>query len=78
MTFQEFLDERLDTLLRFGVVLCGDRATGEDVVHDVLLRAHKQWARIDAADSPFAYVRRMVVDQICARTLRSPAPNLVA
>ena len=63
MTYDQFLDERLDTLLRFAVVLCGDRPLAEDVVHEVLLRAQHQWTRIGAADSPFAYVRRMVVNE---------------
>lgn len=63
MTFEEFADLRLTDLLRFATVLCGSRALGEDVVQDVMVRAHQRWARIGEADSPFAYVRTMVVHE---------------
>lgn len=63
MTYEEFLSTRLGDLLRFSVVLCGDRGLGEDLVHDVLIRANTRWDRIGAADSPFAYVRRMLVNE---------------
>jgi len=63
MTYEEFLATRLRDLLRFSVVLCGDRGLGEDLVQDVLLRAHTGWDHIGSADSPFAYVRRMLVNE---------------
>lgn len=63
MTYEEFLSARLGDLLRFSVVLCGDRGLGEDLVHDVLLRAHTRWDRIGRVDAPFAYVRTMLVHE---------------
>ena len=63
MTYDEFLSERLGDLLRFAVVLCGDRGLGEDLVHDVLLRAQARWDRIGRVEYPFAYVRTMVVNE---------------
>lgn len=63
MTYEEFLNTRLRELLRFAVLLCGDRGLAEDVVQDVLIRAHRQWDRIGSTDFPFAYVRRMVVNE---------------
>jgi RNA polymerase sigma-70 factor (sigma-E family) len=63
MSFEEFLDGRLTELLRFAVLLCGGRELGEDVLHDVLLRAYERWDRISQADSPYAYVRTMLVHQ---------------
>jgi RNA polymerase sigma-70 factor (sigma-E family) len=63
MTFEDFLDERLRQLTRLATVLCGDRCLGEDVLQEVLLRAHQLWPRISAADSPYAYVRTMLVHE---------------
>lgn len=63
MDFDEFLDQRLGHLARLAVVLCGNRASGEDVLQEVLLRAHQQWPRISATDSPYGYVRTMLVHE---------------
>lgn len=63
MTFDEWLGQRLDPLLGFAVVLCGDRHLAEDVVQDVLVKAQKGWDRIQAADRPEGYLRRMVVNE---------------
>jgi RNA polymerase sigma-70 factor (sigma-E family) len=63
MTFEEFAAARLAALLRFAVVLTGDRGLAEDVVQEVLLRAHQKWRKIGALDSPEHYVRRMIVNE---------------
>ena len=47
MTFEEFAATRLPAVLRFAGVLAGDRALAEDVVQEVLIRAHRQWDHID-------------------------------
>lgn len=63
MEFDEYVTDRLPGLLRLAGVLAGDRATGEDVVQEVLLRASKRWSKICVVGSPDAYVRRMVVNE---------------
>jgi RNA polymerase sigma-70 factor (sigma-E family) len=63
MTFQEFAATRLPALLRFAVVLTGDRDLAEDVLQEVLLRVHQRWNRIGALDSPEHYVRRMITNE---------------
>jgi RNA polymerase sigma-70 factor (sigma-E family) len=63
MGFEEFLDRHLQQLARLATVLCGDRSAGEDVLQEVLLRAHQLWPRIAAADSSVAYVRTMLVHE---------------
>lgn len=63
MTFEEFVEARLTALLRFAVVLTGERGLAEDVVQEVLLRAHQKWRRIGALDVPEHYVRRMIVNE---------------
>jgi RNA polymerase sigma-70 factor (sigma-E family) len=61
--FEEFAASRLPALLRFAVVLTGDRGLAEDVVQEVLIRTHAKWRRIGGLDAPEPYVRRMVVNE---------------
>ena len=63
MTFEEFTGASLPALLRFAVVLTGDRGLAEDVVQEVLARVYQRWAKIGALDAPEPYVRRMVVNE---------------
>ena len=63
MTYEDFLGTRLRELLRFAALLCGDNGLAEDLVQDVLIRAHGRWDRIGAMEFPFAYVRRMLVNE---------------
>jgi RNA polymerase sigma-70 factor (sigma-E family) len=63
MTFEQFAATRLDAVLRFATVLTNDRGLAEDVVQEVLIRAHKRWAQIEALEQPEAYVRRMIVNE---------------
>ena len=63
MTFAEFAATRLPRLLRYAVVLTGDRELAQDVVQDVLARAQVRWRKIASADSPDAYVRQMVLNE---------------
>jgi RNA polymerase sigma-70 factor (sigma-E family) len=63
VTFEEFTVARLPTLLRYAVVLTGDRDLAQDVLQEVLARAYVRWGRISEADSPEAYVRRMVLNE---------------
>jgi RNA polymerase sigma factor (sigma-70 family) len=44
-------------------VLCGGRPAGEDVLQEVLLRAYQQWTRIGTLESPYGYVRTMLVNE---------------
>ena len=74
MTFEEFLDAELGSLLRFAAVLTGDSGLAEDVLQEVLVRAHARWDRIGRMDRPTAYVRRMAVNEYLSwrrRTWRS-------
>ena len=63
MTFEQFAATRLDAVLRFATVLTNDRGLAEDVVQEVLIRAHRRWAQIGDLDQPEAYVRRMIVNE---------------
>lgn len=48
-------------LLRMAVLLAGDARAGEDLLQDTLLRVWQRWSRVSSADSPYAYVHRMLV-----------------
>lgn len=50
-------------LLRTAYLLAGDRQRGEDLVQTVLAKAYLAWPRVIGADSPEAYVRRMLVNE---------------
>ncbi len=63
MTFDEYVTAHLPRLTRFAAVLTADRALAEDVLQTVLAKACAQWDRVSAADSPHAYVRRMIVNE---------------
>jgi RNA polymerase sigma-70 factor (sigma-E family) len=63
VTFAEFAATRLPRLLRYALMLTGDRQLAEDVVQDVLARAQVRWRKIAVADSPDAYVRQMVLNE---------------
>ena len=82
MTFEQFAATRLDAIVRFATVLTNDRALAEDVVQEVLIRAHRRWAQIENLDQPEAYVRRMIVNEFYswrrkwARYLPRPAEEL--
>src|SRR5215471_13183366 len=60
MTFEEYASWRLPAVLRFAAVLTGDRDLAEDVVQEVLIRAHRHWGRISRLDHPDLYIRRML------------------
>jgi RNA polymerase sigma factor (sigma-70 family) len=63
MTFEEFAAGRLPAVLRFAAVLTGDRAGAEDVVQEVLIRAHRHRDKIGGLDRPELYVRKMIVNE---------------
>jgi RNA polymerase sigma-70 factor (sigma-E family) len=63
VTFEQFAVARMPSLLRYARVLTGDRDQAQDVVQEVLAKAHAKWKRIEKIDSPEAYVHRMVLNQ---------------
>jgi RNA polymerase sigma-70 factor (sigma-E family) len=85
VTFDEFAVARLPSLLRYAVVLTGERELAQDVVQEVLARAFVKWKRISAADSPEAYVRRMIANEYTSwrrkwsvRNIHAAGEHLVA
>jgi RNA polymerase sigma-70 factor (sigma-E family) len=61
--FEDYVRLHAARLLRLATVMCPDRHAAEDVVQEVLIRAHQRWPVIGAVPHPHAYVRRMVVNE---------------
>jgi len=59
--FEEFVVAALPGLLRFGVVLTGDRHRADDLVQTALVKTMRRWRSIEH-DQPVAYVRRAMVN----------------
>ena len=58
-------------LFHTAYAVCRDRATAEDAVQAALISAYQSWRRVRAADSPEAYLRRMVLNQLFSWRRRS-------
>lgn len=77
--FDSFVVARGHALLRFAHVLCGDPHLAEDLVQEVLARAHRKWARIEEMAAPEAYVRKAVVREYLSwRRRRASTEKVVA
>jgi RNA polymerase sigma-70 factor (sigma-E family) len=63
VTFEEWARVGLPKLLRFATVLCGSGDLAGDLVQDVAMKAHRYWDRVGQADSPDAYLRKMLVNE---------------
>lgn len=61
-TFDEWVTARGPGLLRFAYLLIGDAGRAEEAVQEALATACGRWSHIMRADSPEAYVRRMIVN----------------
>lgn len=49
-------------LFRLAYLLAGSHHAAEDLWQDTMVKAHKQWHRVVAADQPNAYVKRIMVN----------------
>lgn len=76
VTFAEYAAARLPALLRYATVLTGERELAQDVVQEVLIRAQLNWRRIARADSPDAYLKRMVLNEYLSWRRRWSVRNI--
>jgi RNA polymerase sigma-70 factor (sigma-E family) len=60
--FSEFVRTHSPALLRTACLLTGDRGRGEDLAQNALIKAYAQWSKVEQADAPLAYVRRLLVN----------------
>jgi RNA polymerase sigma-70 factor (sigma-E family) len=78
VTFAEFAAARLPSLLRYAVVLSGDRDLAQDIVQEVLARTQVKWSKISRAESPDSYVRQMVLNEYLSWRRRWAVRNVQA
>ncbi|MTD12605.1 SigE family RNA polymerase sigma factor [Nakamurella sp. YIM 132087] len=82
MSFEQYARARLPVLVGIARGICRDRDLAQDVLQEVLLRAHRRWPSIGPMDGRDAYVRRMLVNELISwrrrwgRSVPSPAELL--
>jgi RNA polymerase sigma-70 factor (sigma-E family) len=62
VSFEEFVSEQGQSLLRLAFVLTADRHLAEDLTQPALADAYRHWRKVSAARNPPAYVRRILVN----------------
>jgi RNA polymerase sigma-70 factor (sigma-E family) len=62
-SFEEFVEQRGEALLRFALMLSGNRHAAEDLVQSVFARAYPRWSRITSVEWPEAYVKAAIVNE---------------
>lgn len=63
LAFEDFAAARGEALLRFALMLCGERHLAEDLVQSVLAKAYPRWSRIVAMHQPEAYLKTVLVNE---------------
>ena len=61
-TSDAFLTGQQPGLLRAAYLLTGSSAAAQDLVQETLVRVLVQWRRVERADAPEAYVRRIMLN----------------
>ncbi|WP_460365507.1 SigE family RNA polymerase sigma factor [Actinocorallia lasiicapitis] len=75
--FATFVRERSASLFRTAYVLTGSRDAADDLVQEALERACRHWRKASAAQSPEAYVRKILVNLANDRWRRLKRLDLV-
>lgn len=75
-SFHEFARDRAGYVLSFCMTLTGNRHDAEDLAQDAMFRAYRKWRQIRAADSPDAYLRRLVLNEFLSAKRRSRVPTV--
>ena len=61
-TFEEYAGSAWPSLYRYAYLLTGNHADAEDLAQQTLVKAHRSWSRVQGAESPLAYLRRMLTN----------------
>ncbi|MBA2552637.1 MAG: SigE family RNA polymerase sigma factor [Geodermatophilaceae bacterium] len=67
--FSAFVGSRYPALVRYGVLLTGDRGHGEDLVQTALVKTFRVWGRLYPDGQPEAYTRT-VMERLAWRMVR--------
>jgi RNA polymerase sigma-70 factor (sigma-E family) len=76
--FREFARDRASPLHRSAYLLCGDWHIAHDLVQETLVKVYRHWNRVRKADSPDAYVRRILLNEARDRWRRQENDATVA
>jgi RNA polymerase sigma-70 factor (sigma-E family) len=61
--FLEFVKSQAAPLHRMAYLLCGDWHLADDLVQETLAKSFRHWHRVQRAENPDAYVRRMLINE---------------
>ncbi len=61
--FRVFVQGIAASLHRTAFLLCGDRYLADDLVQEALAKAYSHWRKVQRADNPSAYVRRILINE---------------
>lgn len=75
--FREFVRGRAAILHQSAYLLCGDWHLAHDLVQETLIKTYRHWRRVRHADSPDAYVRRILINEMRDRWRRKDGLVLV-
>jgi RNA polymerase sigma-70 factor (sigma-E family) len=75
--FREFVRDRAALLHQSAYLLCGDWHLAHDLVQETLVKTYQHWRRVRHADSPDAYVRRILINEMRDRWRRKDRLILV-
>lgn len=83
MEFEEYASVRGQELVRLGYTVSGDHQRAEDLAQIALMQAFRTWRRVQRADDPHSYVRRILINSYLSMTRRrsfteAPAAELDA
>ena len=78
-TYEEYVAARWSHLYRTAYLLTGAHADAEDLAQATLIKAYQSWAKVSAAASPDAYVRRILTNAFVSskRPIRVSREHLV-
>ncbi|WP_250008268.1 SigE family RNA polymerase sigma factor [Actinoplanes sp. M2I2] len=61
--FRLFVQGIADSLHRTAYLLCGDWHLADDLVQEALAKTYSHWRKVQRADNPTAYVRRILINE---------------
>lgn len=74
MSFDEFVHEHQQALVRYATLLCGGQGDAEDLVQEVLIRVFPRWETLEG--NRHAYVRRAVTNEFLSWRRRWSTRNI--
>ncbi|TCM47629.1 SigE family RNA polymerase sigma factor [Kribbella sp. VKM Ac-2568] len=70
MEFEEYVSARGQELVRLGFTVSGDYQRAEDLAQIALMQAFRAWRKVQRADDPHNYVRRILINSYLSMTRR--------